>query len=330
MLTALDLGHNTVGADGVRAIAASRTLELATLGLRATRLERAGIRALASSRSLAGLEDLDLSGNQLRDDDITILATATFPALRRLNLDWNPLTAGAAIALAAWNVKLAELILSDPHGADEDLGIGDTGARAIARSRKLRGLRRLNVSANRIGDDGARAIATSPYLNELEWLELKWNHLGSVGLRAIANRFRTRASIAYQRTAAPPPPSPPAEPNPNTAPPPTPAERRRVLARLAKKRAFRAWKPSIDKPIVEAAETIARETAEALLALGKPTRTAESKLLRRYVSRFDALDARDHFIGTIEVEDIGERFDELRFATALSDDDTLFDAWREF
>jgi hypothetical protein len=37
---------------------------------------------------------------------------------------------------------------------------------------------------------------------------------------------------------------------------------------------------------------------------------------------------RNH--GTIEVEDIGERFDELRFATALADDDTLFDDWRDF
>jgi hypothetical protein len=103
-----------------------------------------------------------------------------------------------------------------------------------------------------------------------------------------------------------------------------------VLRALAGKRAFGAWKPSHDKPIIDAAETIARETAEALLALAKPTRAAESKLLRRYVSRFDALDARDHFIGTIEVEDICDRFDELRFATALSDDDSLFDTWRDF
>jgi Ran GTPase-activating protein (RanGAP) involved in mRNA processing and transport len=334
-LVALELGHNALGYDGVRAIAASGTLgNLVELGLGSTRIEQAGVRALAASRTLHCLEDLDLSGNQLRDDDIAILAAGRFPALRRLDLDWNPLTAGAAIAIAKWGVKLESLVLSHPvdqHGDDDTVGIGDDGARALAGARKLAGLRYLNLSANRIGDAGALAIAASPHLARLETLELKWNYLGKAACRAIAKRFGKRASVVHQRTLAPPPPPPPPpEPTPNVAPPPSPAERRRVLRALAKQRAFAAWKPSVDKAIVDAAEAIARETAEALLALAKPTRAAEAKLLRRYIARFDALDASDHFIGTIEVEDIGERFDELRFATALADDDLVFDAWRDF
>ena len=197
----------------------------------------------------------------------------------------------------------------------------------------------LNLSANGIGDEGAGALASSPGLQKLVRMELRWNVIGGEAQKAIVSRFGVGANVVPQRTPAAslvPPPPPPPKPAASLVPPPPkrvakPVDRAKTLERLGKKKAFAAWRPATDGPIVAAAEAISSETIAALLALGhNTTRAAEKRILRRYVVRFDALDRKQHFVGTIEVEDIGTRFDEIRSATTLADDDELFDEWRDF
>jgi hypothetical protein len=338
-LVRLELGHNLLGPTGVAALARStRFRALERLGLRATGPQAAGIRALAGSRALPALRDLDLSANQLTEVEIALLGDG-LPALVRLNLDWNPLGPGAAVALAQRS-GLEALILSDPveqHPAGgAPSGIGDVGARALATSKHLATLATLDLSQNEIRDPGALALAASPHLAQLQRLELRWNHISPAGIAALAKRFGDRASVHHQRSEPPLPPPPPPPPAPPPAAPrrgPGRIDRTTALARLAKKRGFPAWRPGIDAPILEAAEAIRRDTIAALLAQGKrPTRTADRRILKRFVARFDALDRREHFIGTTEVEDLADQFEAIRSATLLAEpaDADLFDAWRDF
>jgi hypothetical protein len=341
-LLRLELGHNSVGAEGIRALATSRRLGgLRCLGLRDTMRGREAFGLLCRSETLEALVDLDVSANQLTDAEIALLAAAPrWSNLSRLVLDWNPIGPDAAIALAKSSTltNLKVLHLGSPTdtmtGSHTVVGIRDAGARALAGSAALAGLLRLDLTKNEIGDEGALAIAASSPLAGLQQLEMKWNCLGAKGQAAIQERFGERASVVYQRSS-PPPPSPalPASPSP-PAPPSKPRKkvaREAALVRLNAKSAFAPWRRAIDAPIISAAEAISRETIDALLALeGKATRTAERRILRRFVARFDALDRSAPFIGTTEVEDIAARFDDIRAHTALAHDDGLFDEWRDF
>ncbi len=332
-LRRLDLGHNDLGTAGVAALARSRNFgALEFLGLRSTDPMAAGLRALAASRGFGKLRDLDLSANGLGDSDVALLGRA-LPTLVRLNLDWNRIGPGAATALAK-RTGLVELVLSDPvdeyadEGGEPPCGIGDAGAIALAGSRDLASLRTLDLSQNMIRDAGALAIARSPHLAKLVRLELRWNHIGKSGVVAITKRFGARASVHHQRSDARPAPPPPSPPPPVRKP----VSRKPTLARLAKRRGFPGWRREYDAPVPETAEAIWRETIAALVAQRAPTRAGDRKILKKFVARFDALDRAHPFIGTIEVEDIAERYEEIRDATLLvtDADDELFDTWRDF
>ncbi len=136
----------------------------------------------------------------------------------------------------------------------------------------------------------------------------------------------------HQRSDTPPPPPPPAPAPPPPRKPGKPADRKTGLSRLAKQRGFPTWKRALDPPIPETAEAIWRDAIAALLAQRTPNRTADRRILQRFVAKFDALDREHDFIGTIEVEDIAEQFETLRAVTLviLPTDDYLFDVWRDF
>lgn len=117
-----------------------------------------GMRALASTRWLAGLAELKLSRNELRAQGVEELLLARgAPAWTALELDGNSL--------------------------------GDEGARALARSPKLSGVRRLSLRRNHIGTAGARLLLDSQGLSQLEALELEGNPLSGPLRAAVAARF---------------------------------------------------------------------------------------------------------------------------------------------
>ena len=103
-----------------------------------------------------------------------------------------------------------------------------------------------------------------------------------------------------------------------------------TLQRLAKKRGFSAWRRSHSAAIIKAAEAI-RAEAIAKLARVRPTVASDRAALKSFITKFNKLDAADHFIGTIEVEDLAEIFDSLRNLTLLANDDNdMFDDLRDF
>ncbi len=64
--------------------------------------------------------------------------------------------------------------------------IGESLARAVARSEHVAALKRLTLTRNRLGDDAVSELAHSPNLANLEVLDLCENEIGEAGARALA------------------------------------------------------------------------------------------------------------------------------------------------
>jgi hypothetical protein len=105
-----------------------------------------------------------------------------------------------------------------------------------------------------------------------------------------------------------------------------------TYAQLRKERPFQGWEGYVAPDILRAARRLFRDTIDALVALGpEPLEAAVLDVLRHCIERFNELDEEhDHFIGTIEREDICEHFDELVHVSGLEDYDDLVDRWRDW
>ncbi|MEM1010072.1 MAG: hypothetical protein AAGJ35_13835, partial [Myxococcota bacterium] len=66
-------------------------------------------------------------------------------------------------------------------------GIGDAGVHALAVSKHLIHLERLELFFNGIKDDGARELASAEHLSGLRVLDLGGNQIGDDGIRALSN-----------------------------------------------------------------------------------------------------------------------------------------------
>jgi hypothetical protein len=111
-LTSLTLIGCRMGAEGAQALAASRAMRrLEELDIEATPLHDAGIWALVHADALAGLTRLRLSGASMWRDGVQAIALAELPRLRTLQLDGAELASREAIALAqsSWIDKLERL-----------------------------------------------------------------------------------------------------------------------------------------------------------------------------------------------------------------------------
>jgi uncharacterized protein (TIGR02996 family) len=156
------------------------------------------------------LTGLKLSfGNHFSTHDARAFADFPHPGqLRKLDLSWVNLSEGILLALVESPLlrRLRVLDLARSHinlsAAAEglgsapcsetlyrldltDTGLGDAGARALAASRHLTGLRHLNLSSNQIGPEGAEALALSPGWPRLRSLSLNENPIGDRGATAL-------------------------------------------------------------------------------------------------------------------------------------------------
>ena len=145
-LDSLNLGMNFMDIEGVRALAtASRLNRLRRLALDHNHVHDMGAYALASASSLAGLHELGLSHAEIGAAGARYLAESTqLGALRVLDLSYNN-------------------------------ALGDTGALALARPKKLAHLRELRLRDCSIGATTARALADSPLAGRLTLLDLRGN-----------------------------------------------------------------------------------------------------------------------------------------------------------
>src|SRR5262249_14828710 len=146
-----------------------------------------GVESLIRSPYLTRLTELDLS---LWGQDITaagVRALAGWPGLARLT--WLAVNADAegarALAESPHVAGLRDLVLQ--YGT-----VGDEGAAALPNSPHLVGLLRLDLRRNGIGVAGAAALAASPYLRRLRAMWMGDNDIGKAGVAVLKNRFRKR------------------------------------------------------------------------------------------------------------------------------------------
>lgn len=126
---------------------------------------------------LAKLLELDLSYNQLRDEDVLPwIRQATHSQLRKLNLGQNRLGDDAIVAMASQPAfaKLQELKLFRNN-------IRTRGLAALASSPHICHLESLLLASNSIKDEGAQALATD-HLASLQTLGLQGNGLTDAGV----------------------------------------------------------------------------------------------------------------------------------------------------
>jgi uncharacterized protein (TIGR02996 family) len=215
-LRVLNISSTGLSDVGLRALAQSDLLRrLTSLNLRDNPdITLAGLRDLVSSPGVAVLEDLDLSGNRLRDAGLDVLAqSGAFQRLRSLRLHYNQISdAGIkSLVCARWLPGVERLWLEVNDFGDAGVRmladcpalagcrelilwgnrqrISDAGAAALAGSPHLRNLRRLNLRDNRIGDEGVRALLASPHLAGLTELKLTTEHLGAAVVEELNRRF---------------------------------------------------------------------------------------------------------------------------------------------
>jgi Ran GTPase-activating protein (RanGAP) involved in mRNA processing and transport len=174
-LDELRLLHEGLGDAGMIALV-SGSLRARSLCVGKDTIGPEGVRAIA--RSGWPLRALSLYENRFDDEAARILADADLPSLESLSLDDNDVgPAGLGALLASESLRsLAELSLrTNRLGPEAFVQMGP----------RIRGLRRLALAHDRIGDDGARALAIAP-ADALRALDLSHNRIGPAGLAAIA------------------------------------------------------------------------------------------------------------------------------------------------
>jgi uncharacterized protein (TIGR02996 family) len=144
---------------------------------------------IASAKKLTGLRWLDLSGNQIADEGVRLLARARHLAeLRtlRLGIDagdaTNDLTPEGLRHLGK-SRHLNRLEVLDLDGNEE---VGSQGALILAGSPIAASLRDLNLSGCSIRDDGVIGLAVSPRLRGLRRLNLSYNNLSDEAAQVLA------------------------------------------------------------------------------------------------------------------------------------------------
>jgi hypothetical protein len=147
---------------------------------------------IAAAPRLARLTSLNLSACHMGNEEIKKLTGCRFPVLKRLRLDENMFDREGAEALAkgALLSDLRWLSLQGPGESSYSVRagkyrIGAEGVKALARSRRLAGLRHLDLGCQGIGDAGALALAGSKHLAQLTSLHLWHNGIGSKGPTAL-------------------------------------------------------------------------------------------------------------------------------------------------
>lgn len=105
-----------------------------------------------------------------------------------------------------------------------------------------------------------------------------------------------------------------------------------TLEQLAKHRFFPTWKDSPDKEAIRASRQIMKQTVKDLLKLGPDAPEADKlAVLQACIERFNEVDAElDHFIDTLEREDICEEFEAIVHACGMGAHKDLEDEWREW
>lgn len=138
---------------------------------------------------LPRLRSLVLRSSEMGDKAAwTLVRRDGLAGLETLDIGEAKLGADGGRAIAQSGLKLRRLLLYKNE-------IGAEGAKALAESPSLAGLRELDLGNNKIGKEGAAAIAASPHLQGLEVLGLARCSIGKEGAASIAAAFPRLRSL---------------------------------------------------------------------------------------------------------------------------------------
>jgi uncharacterized protein (TIGR02996 family) len=224
-LTTLNLSENRGGVEGnmLRALAdalagVSEPVRLSTLHLTSAGLDDNAVAAMARSRVVANVTELDLYDNPVQTAAYEALAGSpllgrlqvlragkTVPGvagvealaaspyltdLRWLDLRNNALDAAAARVLAGAE-KLNRLAILELRNNP----LGDEGVCALTASRYLTSLVKLDLAGCKIGDRGGCALLGWPALADVVCLDLGRNAFGASVKQALRERFGNRVEL---------------------------------------------------------------------------------------------------------------------------------------
>jgi uncharacterized protein (TIGR02996 family) len=134
----------------------------------------------ASVANLKMLELLCLTGVEMGDESVSVLAAGAHPALQRLYLARNELSDEGVTALAK-SRGLGALRVLCLGGND----ISDEGVAAIAASKGLPNLAVLELDSTSVTDEGVEALAKSRTLKALKKLNLARTEVSTEGLNKL-------------------------------------------------------------------------------------------------------------------------------------------------
>jgi hypothetical protein len=105
-----------------------------------------------------------------------------------------------------------------------------------------------------------------------------------------------------------------------------------TLESLKNRPTFFNWHGLVPDSIVAACTAVFRLAIDELIDAGpKPKRKTAMKILQKCIESLNVLDEKhNHFITTIECEDLCDVFYEIVHATGLRGCEDLADLWREF
>jgi uncharacterized protein (TIGR02996 family) len=193
----LDLSFNGLCDGGVNRLAESGALpKLQSLYLNDNgRITAESMKRLAESTHLGRLQELDVSANQIDGAGLAALASSThLKRLRSLRFHSNPIGDEGCEVLAR-SPLLPSMLAHDPRLDLHQTHIGLAGARALATSSHLSGVRALDLSENQIQNEGLIALAESQHTAKLTILRLRHNQLSDPGAVVLA-----RSSLMKQLT----------------------------------------------------------------------------------------------------------------------------------
>jgi uncharacterized protein (TIGR02996 family) len=196
-------GFNEATDKGVEVLASSPTMiHLRSLGLAGNGLSGEAVRALARSTTLTSLQHLDLSHSLMRnpigDSDLAVLLKSPlFARLSYLNLCGSAIsdTGVRRLSRCPAAAGLRVLVLGGSYRIDDTwrnyrISLTAESVRALARSRFLGRLRRLELPLVPVDDKAAELLARSPGLEGLRELVVEANPiLTEAGQAALQARF---------------------------------------------------------------------------------------------------------------------------------------------
>lgn len=105
-----------------------------------------------------------------------------------------------------------------------------------------------------------------------------------------------------------------------------------TLEELRDQEFFVRWNECPPPKAIHASRRIMRDTVQQLLELGRTAQESERMvILQRCIEQFNSIDAEmDHFIATVEREDICEEFEAIVHACGLGAHRNLADEWRDW